>query len=328
MPREVTAGLYQLVLPTPFPVGPVNCYVSTQSPVTLIDTGTKWEPSLLELQVQLAELGLTLDQIERLVITHPHADHYGLAGMIVGKSGAQVCSHPSNDSSLCPTAKDKLLRDEFYYQLMLESGVPSDQVAEFMNSRVETRPYAEPVRIDHGLDEGDNVLLGAQQWNVLHTPGHSGGLICLYQPDSRILLSNDHLLRNISSNAIVEPDVGGGPRPHRLVEYLYHLERVANLHVDVAWTGHGGEITDVNATVRKRIRLHQRRAEHILTLLQEQEMSAYHLSKTIFGTRHGFDTFLALSETIGHLDWLLDQSKVHPNYKAGIVYWSVAGGCC
>ncbi len=324
MPKLVTGGLYQLVLPTPFPVGPVNCYISTRSPITLVDTGTKWEPSLQELKSQLAELDLSLERIERLVITHPHADHYGLASQIVSASGAQVFSHPVNESALCPTAQHKQMRDEFCHQLMLESGVPADQVADFMAARVETRPYAEPVCMDCELNEGDTVKLGDAEWNVLHTPGHSGGLICLYQPECRVLLSNDHLLRNISSNAIVEPDHAGGPRPHRLVQYLYHLERIASLHASIAWTGHGGEITDVNATVRKRLRLHERRADHILTLLQEQSLSAYQLSHTIFGTRHGFDTFLALSETIGHLDLLLEQSKIFPTYQAGITFWTAA----
>ena len=310
MPTQVLDGLYQLILPTPFPVGPVNCYLSTHRPITLVDTGTRWEATRQSLVAQLNCLGLGPEAIERVVITHAHADHFGLAADIVRLSGAAVITHPYNRLLLNPTDESRRARDHFYQQLLSSAGVPKEEQQSFFQSRGEARTYSEPVRADEFVDEGDQLELAGLQWRVLHTPGHAGGLICLFEDQSRTLLSNDHLLRSISSNPIVEPDEHGGPRPHRLVQYLHHLQRMADLEPSVAWTGHGPEITDVAKTVRQREKFHQRRANYLLDMLRHREMSAHELATELLGRRAGFDAFLALSETIGHLDWLSEQGKI------------------
>ena len=92
---------------------------------------------------------------------------------------------------------------------------------ELAKVRQGTSRYAEPVYPDGTLADGDVLQLGSEDWQVLHTPGHSGGLICLYQPQRRLLISSDHLIRDISSNPVIEPpDPGETERPRRLVEYM------------------------------------------------------------------------------------------------------------
>jgi glyoxylase-like metal-dependent hydrolase (beta-lactamase superfamily II) len=171
------------------------------------------------------------------------------------------------------------------------------------------------------LDEGDELELAHKTWQVYHTPGHAGGLIVLFDPDSRVLLSNDHLLRDISSNPVVEPAFDGGPRPHRLVEYIYHLQRMVDLNVSVAWTGHGQPVHDVAKLVKQRLAFHSRRAEKILDLLGAEERSAYEIAEPLFGRLDGIDSFLALSETIGHLEWLHEQGRVTSIEREGVVIW-------
>ncbi|MBX3422601.1 MAG: MBL fold metallo-hydrolase [Pirellulaceae bacterium] len=323
MSTEIVRGIFQLVLPTPFAVGPVNCYLSTESPITLVDTGTNWPESRAELEQQLRRLGLDLSNIERIVITHAHADHFGLAASIVEQSGAEVLTHRYNQPTLQPTDAVRRERSQFYREFMTECGVPQSELEQVMQWRVEARGYSQPVSVDRWIDEGDRLLLGGRRWHVYHTPGHAGGLICLFEPEDRVLLSNDHLLRNISSNPVVEPHPDGGPRPHRLVEYLHHLERMVDLRPQIAWTGHGAEIHDVAKTVRQRLRFHVRRASYVMELLSQQSRTAYDLARSIFGRRDGFDSFLALSETIGHLDWLNLQGKVQLDPTEAVHLWKI-----
>jgi glyoxylase-like metal-dependent hydrolase (beta-lactamase superfamily II) len=325
MPSEILDGMFQIVLPTPFPVGPVNCYVTTREPIVLIDTGTHWQPTRSALLEQLDELDLKLTDIQQIVITHPHADHFGLAAEIVRLGGAQVWTHPLNRQPLDPNEEFVTQRNRFYEELLFECGVPDDERSQFFESRSKSRPYWEPVGTDHCLEEGDIFRCADRDWKVFHTPGHAGGLICLYNEADRILLSNDHLLRRISSNPIIEPDPDGGPRPHRLVQYLQQLQRIADLEPRIAWTGHGDVIPDVPRTVRQRFRYHQRRSNNILEMLRGQQMSAHQIATRLFGLREGFDCFLAISETIGHLDWLKEQGRVETFDRQGIVYWSPSG---
>jgi glyoxylase-like metal-dependent hydrolase (beta-lactamase superfamily II) len=314
-------GLHQIVIPTPFKVGPVNCYVSTSTPITLIDTGTKWDESRRTMQAELAVLNLRLEDVQRIIVTHAHADHYGLAAEIVQASGAEVWTHRHNQAFLESYETIRAQRDEFYMRLMIEAGVPLEQRQRVADSRRGGNRYAEAVQVDRTLGEGDEITLADRAWRVYHTPGHAGGLICLFDPQSRVLLSNDHLLRDISSNPIVEPDPDGGPRPHRLVQYIEHMQRMADLEPSVAWTGHGHEIHDVHRTVRQRLHFHERRAQRILDLIEAEERSAYQIAEPLFGRLNGIDSFLALSETIGHLDWLAEQGRIEAVTRAGVLYW-------
>jgi len=318
--------LYQVVIPTPFKVGPVNCYVTTARPITLIDTGTKWDESRRAWQTELAELGLKIEDVQRIIITHAHADHYGLAADIVRASGAAVWTHRHNQAMLEADEAIRAARDAFYLQLLTEAGVPPEQRQRVADSRRGGNRYAEAVSIDRMLEEGDEIELADRPWRVYHTPGHAGGLICVFEPQSRMLLSNDHLLRDISSNPVVEPDPGGGPRPHRLVQYIHHLQRMADLEPGVAWTGHGHEIHDVHKTVRQRLHFHERRAQRILDLIGAEGRSAYQIAGLLFGRLDGMDSFLALSETIGHLDWLEEQGRIDAVKRDEVIYWRKSSG--
>lgn len=321
MPTQVLTGLYQIVIPTPFKVGPVNCYVTTTPPITLIDTGPKWDESRQAVQAELAALNLKIEEVQRIVITHAHADHYGLAAEIAQVSGAEVWTQRHNRTMLEAYETIRAQRDEFYTRLMTEVGVPPEQRQRVVNGRRSGNRYAEAVQVDRELQEGDEIALADRAWKVYHTPGHAGGLICLFDSQSRVLLSNDHLLRDISSNPIVEPDPDGGPRPHRLVQYIHHMQRMADLEPSAAWTGHGREIHDVCKTVRQRLHFHERRAQRMTDLIGAEERSAYQIAEPLFGRLDGMDSFLALSETIGHLDWLEEQGRIEAVRRGGVIYW-------
>ena len=323
---QVMEQLYQIIVPTPFAVGPVNCYVATTAPITLIDTGPRHADSRAALQAGLSELGLSARDLQRIIITHAHADHYGLAAELVRESQAEVWTHRHNCATLEASETIRVQRNEFYVQIMTESGVPLDERRRIAESRRIGDRWAEAVKVDRTLDEGDRVELADRVWQIYHTPGHAGGLIILFDRDSRVLLSNDHLLRDISSNPIVEPAPEGGPRPHRLVEYLYHLQRANDLHPAIAWTAHGDPIHDVDKLVRQRLHFHTRRAEKILDMIGAEERSARQIAEPLFGRLKGIDSFLALSETIGHLDWLEEQGRVEAVQRGEVMYWRKTTG--
>jgi glyoxylase-like metal-dependent hydrolase (beta-lactamase superfamily II) len=297
--------------------------VSTSAPITLIDTGPKWDEGRKALQSELASLGLKVNDVQRIAITHTHADHYGLAAEIVQATGAEVWTQRHNRLFLESYETIRAQRDEFYIQLMTEAGVPPDERQRVVDGRRGGNRYADGVKVDRLLEEGAEVALADRLWRIYHTPGHAGGLICLFDPQARVLLSNDHLLRDISSNPIVEPDLDGGPRPHRLVEYIHHMQRMAALEPSVAWTGHGHEIHDVHKIVRQRLHFHERRAQRMLDLIGDEERSAYQIAEPLFGRLGGMDSFLALSETIGHLDLLEEAGRIEAVRRDGVIYWQV-----
>jgi len=82
-------GIRRLAIPTPFQVGRVNAYLIEDSPLTLIDSGPNSAKALDELEQALAGLGHKVEDIELLVVTHQHIDHFGLAAILARRSGAR-----------------------------------------------------------------------------------------------------------------------------------------------------------------------------------------------------------------------------------------------
>ncbi len=322
MPVTLPTYLRVLSIPTPFPVGPVNVYLAEGDGLTLIDVGPRFEPAREALQKALAEHGYTLRDVRRLIITHAHSDHCGLAGEVAEVSGAEVLTHPANFPLLADYADERERRLAFYADLMRESGMPPEEILLVDRLRRGMGRFAAPVEPAGALEEGDTIRLGDEDWRVLHTPGHAGGLICLYQPQRRLLLSSDHLLRDISSNPIVEPaERKGEERPRRLAQYLAQLQRVAEMPVDLALPGHGPFITDVPGLVAQRMEFHEARSCQVREALQNGPCTAYSISLSLFPSLDPVNRFLAVSEVIGHLDLLELRGEAVSEVKEGVRLW-------
>lgn len=93
MRNKINALIKQITVPSPFAVGPTNTYLIIDEPITLIDTGPATREAKEYLNKSLADLGYTVKDIERIILTHAHLDHFGLARWISDISGAQVYIH-------------------------------------------------------------------------------------------------------------------------------------------------------------------------------------------------------------------------------------------
>jgi len=90
--EHVPAGIVHVALPTPFPVGPVNCYVLLDDPVTVVDPGMLWADSTDQLEAALAGAGRSIGDVDQVVITYGHPDHFGAAGWLAEVGDAAVVS--------------------------------------------------------------------------------------------------------------------------------------------------------------------------------------------------------------------------------------------
>ncbi len=311
MTREQPEYIHCIPVPTPFAVGPVNVYLLEGAPLTLFDVGPRDDPARTVLEEGLAAFGYRPADVGRIVLSHTHSDHCGLAAELVRASGAQVLCHPYSVAELAQYAGERARRLQFYAALMESAGVPPETIAQIAQTRGGYGSLSEAVQPDGTLDEGDVIRLGDEEWRVLHTPGHNGGLICLYQPQRRLLLSSDFLLRDVSSNPIVEPpERPGEPRPRRLLDYVRQLERAAQMEIELALPGHGAPVTDVAGLIAERLSFHRERSQRILAALNGTPRTVYEISMVIFPRLDPLNRFLALFEVIGHLDWLEAEGRV------------------
>jgi glyoxylase-like metal-dependent hydrolase (beta-lactamase superfamily II) len=321
-------NLHAIELPTPFPVGPITVYLAEPppdapgEPLTLIDTGPLTAEALDALETDLARLGHSPADLGRIVITHAHADHFGLAADLVTVSQAQVLTHPWNASALGDYYTNREQRTAFYAGLLRQAAVPAEIMAAIGGATRGVRRFARPVTVDLTLDEDDTLRLAGRDWHVLHTPGHAAGLICLYEPESQTLLSSDHLLADVSSNPLIEPPPPGySERPRSLALYKASLERVAAMQIVQALPSHGPVIQDVAGLVQERLVFHQRRMARVLDALRDDAQTTWDVTYALFPDRSPLDTFLAVSEVIGHLDLLEIEGKIQGEEKDGVILW-------
>ncbi len=127
--RAAREGIHRLAIPTPFAVGRVNAYLIEDEPLTLVDSGPNSGKALDELEQALAARGHAIEDIELLVITHQHIDHFGLAAILARRSGARGCGAGGpRPPYLGDFGAQAELDDRFARAIMLRHGVPTDVV--------------------------------------------------------------------------------------------------------------------------------------------------------------------------------------------------------
>lgn len=302
----------RIPLPTPFPIGPVNVYLVTGSEPTLVDIGPKVQGVYEALIDELAVHGYTPKDIKRLVITHTHTDHCGLARRFVEETGAEVCTHGSNVPLLHDYMGEWQRRSAYYLEFYASAGGSPEAMRGVEQRYRLVLQFGEGVGVDVALQDGDWLRMGDREWRVLHTPGHSGGAICLYEPSSRRLIAGDHLLKEITSNPVLEaPSVDGGERRRSLVEYLESLTKIEALDVDITYPGHGELIYDHRGLIRERREFHRAREEQVYAAIQRGRQTVYDIAAELFPGLPAIEMPLALFEVIGHLDLLEAEGRVY-----------------
>jgi glyoxylase-like metal-dependent hydrolase (beta-lactamase superfamily II) len=322
--RAAEAGIHRLRIPTPFAVGRVNCYLIEDSPLTLVDTGPNSGKALDELQRQLTERGHAIEELERVILTHQHIDHLGLVEIIVQHSGAEVAAIDVAVRRLANFGEDAERDDEFAAALMRRSGIPGDVVDALQSVSRSFRGWGAKAKVTLPLRDGEELEMGDRTLQVLHRPGHSPSDTLFWDSQRRILIAADHLIAHISSNPLISPPLdGSGERTQALVAYIDSLRKTRELPAEIVLSGHGEPITDHVELIDARLDMHRRRAEKIYGLVAEQPRTGYELAQELWGNVAVTQSFLTLSEVIGHLDLLINAGRVQEVEDGEVVRYEV-----
>lgn len=316
----------RLVLPTPFAVGPVNVYLLDGSEPTLVDIGPDTGEALAALEAGLAAHGHKLADLRHIVITHAHPDHYGLAARVAALSGARVYCHPLSRGIVSADPADLTQRRAWYGEWLHQAGLPQLLQSQMLGLfRTLRDQRGVPADCLVAVNDGDVLPLGDHEWQVLHTPGHAQGHLCLYHRPSGTLLAGDHLLRDITPNPSVEPPwPGSSERPRSLLQYFQSLERLAALEITTVWPGHGEPIHDYQTHTDRLTGFHRRRADEIAALLIGEPQTVYQLTRRFFPELQQFDLFLGLAEVVAHLDLLEAAGRVQVAATDGGLWYRLA----
>ena len=315
----------RIELPTEFHVGPVNSYLFTDPEPILVDCGVDTPASWNALQAGLAEHGLTPADIRRLVITHPHVDHFGLAAKIASLSGAPVWVADLGEAWLVDPGRMFGLRADYYRDHFLrQAGIPAEMgkfiLAYFAEMANTITPV--PANVVKTFQVGDWQTMGGAEWQVLHMPGHASHQTCFYQPASRQFLSADMLLAK-TPTPIVERPFANQPRQLALPTFLDSLTRCEALDMDVVYPGHGEPFRNHHQLIQQQRQRIQQRKGDALALIEQGTHTAYDLMNKMYAHYPITFRFAGLWMLIGYLDLLAAEQALVVKTVDGVWHYYV-----
>ncbi len=322
--EAAAAGIHRLAIPTPFMVGRVNAYLIEDSPLTLVDSGPNSAKALDELEQQLNARGHAVEDIELLIVSHQHMDHFGLASILARRSGAEVAAIEPLAGYLAAYGRETDLDDAFAEGIMLRHGIPREVVTALRAVSAGFRAWGSAVEVTRPMADGSELVLAGRTLRVLHRPGHSPSDTVFYDEQRSTLLAADHLIAHISSNPLLARPLGGepdpdGPRPQALLTYMASLERTREMDLELVLSGHGRPVSDHVALIDERFRMHNRRADRIYGLIAAQPRTAHEIAQELWGNVAVTQAYLTLSEVLGHVDLLLRDERAVEEERDGVV---------
>ena len=327
---EVAPGIFQLktIIPNN-PLGYVLPYLITgTNGHTIVDTGWNCDPAFDDLKKGLRELRVNFLDIKTIVLTHLHPDHFGLTNRIKERSGAEVILH-EKEAALVGTRFSQG-RDKMWFGVadwLKANGVGDDELAQM--EKFATRHYGTmtfPPTADRTAKTGEMLLLGDRSFEVIWTPGHTPGHLCLYQPEEKILITGDTILPTISPNISLHPHTPGNP----LGEFIQSLHKLEQLPADLVLPAHERIIENLAVRARELIAHHEERLGEMIAAIDDGEPTPYEVASQVkwnVGSWEQMNVWLrrfALSETLAHLEYARLDGRLTRRIDNGVVRFARA----
>ncbi|WP_127529796.1 MBL fold metallo-hydrolase [Paenibacillus kobensis] len=307
-------GWLQVKVPLPFALKYVNAYVvpEPEGGYTLIDPGLNTPEAVAAWDEALEREGIRDEQIVRIVLTHQHPDHYGLAGLFQERSGAPVwMTKPSHQYALRMWGQERELGAKLsaVFELHGMPAVLREGIADNLESFVAN--VSPQPKVEY-MEAGQPFRFGGIEWTTLDAPGHASGHILFYDAASRTIVCGDQVMPDITPNVSIVPDELDDP----LAAFLDSLLQLSRLDVGMAFPGHREPFVDFVVRCNELIRHHERRLDKMVQLLQEQEnqsATGFEVCELLFGARlrtNMHNLRFAMAETLAHLVHLEKQGRI------------------
>jgi glyoxylase-like metal-dependent hydrolase (beta-lactamase superfamily II) len=322
---EILDSIHLIEIPTPFPVGNVNCYFIDGSPATLIDTGPYFQESVALIDESLNRSGYSVQDIERIFLTHGHVDHAGNARAIQdavrdsGQNEPDIWIHEMDSHRITDYERYIQFRVQAYSNVITSGGVPEDIVAEFSTEGMMKYfgQFGQSVDSVSILKEGHEFESGIGPIDVLWTPGHSLGSVCFLIEEREVVFCGDHVLGTISSNPSLDFE---GKLGISMERYLASLDAIEPFSHYVPLPGHRAPLFDLGVRINDLREDYRNKIRRAKNLLGNEPQTLFELSRKLYGQYPRDSLILALAETKDLFRMLERQNEAVFNCIDGVVF--------
>ena len=313
---HLSDDLVQVRLPLPFALKIVNCYlVRDDDKWCIFDTGLHTPQAENVWRAAFKQLDIRRGNISRIVLTHSHPDHYGMAGYLQRHFTDSRADKPppvlvsEQEFRAAQTVFQhgvdlKPVMQQFLGQCGLPAQASESILGNLADIRMATQPH--PTRVEF-LQPGQTLHVGQFRFEIIHTPGHADGHLVFYDPAHRLILSGDHVLMFITPNISQWPLSEANP----LGRYLHSLRQLQQLEVDLALPGHKKMITNWRGRIVELVAHHEERLSHMKNAINGGA-TAFDVCTRVFDTDalSSHEMRFALTETLAHLEYLVKKEAL------------------
>ncbi|MCY3779204.1 MAG: MBL fold metallo-hydrolase [Chloroflexi bacterium] len=314
---RIADDIVQVQIPLPYVLNIVNCYLLRGAEGwTLVDTGLNTAAARSQWKSALWTLGIKPADIKKIVLTHMHPDHYGMAGWWQRLTESPIpLTIPEREQRQMRVFYERR-NTPLYHQWLLDCGMDEASVENLEGALYSTRDLTQPHPLEQDFLPPDmTIRLGAREFRAIHAPGHSDGQMIFYDAADRLMICGDHVLMRITPNIGVWPHT----EPDPLGRFLDSLNELALLDVRLALPGHKWLITDWRGRIEELIAHHHARLEATQEALADGARTALEVAAQLFDlerlTPHEWR--FALAETLAHLEYLREQGRASRSNRGG-----------
>jgi len=289
----------------------------------LVDCGWNTDPAYEALEAGMKEHNSHPTEVQKLVITHVHPDHYGMAGRLKQLSSCEVVIHEEDAKVInARYFAPKGLADN-QGKFMEYNGVPPMTTSQLSQGSMGMLGNVSPVPPDTQVKGKEVIKVGDFDWEVIWTPGHSPGHICLYEPNRKVLITGDHVLPTITPNVSITTQTHGSP----LGDYMRSLEILEDLDVELVLPAHEFEIRDLKKRLREIEAHHEHRLAEMAACVDSGGSTAWDVAgrvKWATGSLADFEPFMqraAVGETLAHMEYLFERGQLAKVVRGNHLYY-------
>jgi glyoxylase-like metal-dependent hydrolase (beta-lactamase superfamily II) len=305
--NKISEDIYQLVVRYPFGMYEMNSFlIQGEKGFTVIDTGSEAKESISIWEQTLAS-GIT---VEKLVLSHAHPDHIGLARwfqeqhhvpVYISSLGYKEILRKRNNAN--PNWIGHLLKAHDTPEFPENIGVSEAAAFEF-----------EP---DGLFENKQPIKIGNDTYETIWTPGHSSDHFCFYNQNQQVMVTGDHVLAGLSPIIAVWSENDGNP----IKDNFASLERLKSYPTKLALPGHGELIFNLNDRIDEMISGHKHRLQQLVVSVRNEEKTSWQVCQEIYGPLNTKRFFAPLLATITRFLYLESIGEVSSELKNGKLFY-------